>query len=398
MTQLQIGIATADITPPLGVDLAGYGPRKGSADSVGHPLRAEALVCRYDKNAWALVTSDVIGYPGDFVKRVRTRIAARTDLIPEAISLTAIHTHSAPSALRTYSADLPEIDHQCRVEIEQRLVQLVIDANANIAPGTFEVAWASAPDLAHNRRVVGPDNVCTNEWEDPDGQHTGYYDPTVMILAVRRPDDHLAALLVNYGCHPVTLGPQSLAISSDYVGYMKDYLEEHNAADTTLFALAGAANINPRVCIHVGEEYPRTMGRALGEIVHAALPQLAPVAPGPVASHSQPWRFTPRHDGPSNTGRKKDQPYDTEVLALRAGDLAFVCLPGELFSQYAARFRELSPFPTTAVVSIANDSVGYLVTDETLTQGGLEANRATAEVLEQPLTEHARLALAGLAD
>jgi len=140
------------------------------------------------------------------------------------------------------------------------------------------------------------------------------------------------------------------------------------------------------------------MGRALGEIVHAALPGLTPVASGPVASFCQPWSFIARHDGSSNTGRKKGEPYETEVLALRAGDLAFVCLPGELFSQYAARFRELSSFSTTAVVSIANDSVGYLVTEGILEQGGLEAMRASAELLEQPLTEHARLALAGLAD
>ena len=64
----------------------------------------------------------------------------------------------------------------------------------------------------------------------------------------------------------------------------------------------------------------------------------------------------------------------TEVVALRAGDLALVSAPGELFSD--PRFRELSPVPHNLVVSLANDSVGYLVTDEAQPQGGLEAARA----------------------
>ena len=393
--ELLIGISTIDITPPLGVDLAGYGPRKGVADSVGHPLRAEALVCRRGASAWALVTSDVIGYPRDMVERVRARIGVATDLTPEAVALSATHTHSGPSAMRTYRAELGEIDHAYREELEDKLVQVVARTAAAAEPGTFEVAWTAAPDLAHNRRLIDADNICRNEWEDSDGQHPGYYDPAVMLVAVRRPDGRCAALLVNYGCHPVTLGPQSLAISADYVGYLKGDLEENGAAETALFALAGAGNINPRVCIHVGAEYPQTMGRHLGEIIRTAVPQLRPIASGPVVSFRQPWSFIARHDGPANTGRTKGNPVDIELLALRAGDLALITVPGELFSQYAAGFRQASPFPATAVISLANDSVGYLVTDETLAQGGLEAMRASGEGIEEPLLEHARLALAG---
>ena len=49
------------------------------------------------------------------------------------------------------------------------------------------------------------------------------------------------------------------------------------------------------------------------------------------------------------------------------------------------------------MVSLANDSVGYLVTDEVIAQGGLEAQRASGEDLEEPLVEHARQALARVA-
>ena len=54
-------MATADITPPLGVKLAGYGPRKGVATGVGYRLRAEALACKGDDGAWVALTSDTVG-------------------------------------------------------------------------------------------------------------------------------------------------------------------------------------------------------------------------------------------------------------------------------------------------------------------------------------------------
>jgi hypothetical protein len=394
---LRIGVAAVDITPPAGVKLAGYGVRKGVATGVGHRLRAEALVARGHGGAWALVTSDTVGYPRDLVLRVRQRIAAKTRLPAEAIMLSATHTHSGPAGMRTYDSDLQKVDLEYCRELEERLVRLVVRAAQAAKPGSFEVAWTEAPELASNRRVLRQGGAAVNEWEDPEGRHTGYYDPSVMLVAVRRPNGRRDALLVNYGCHPVTLGPRSLRISADYVGYLKDYLEARGAAGLVLFALAGAGNINPRVCIQVGAEHPRRMGERLGEIVHQATAKLHPVAAGPVAAGRQTWSLISKRDWPAGSGRKKGDVVETELLALRAGDLALVSVPGELFSEYAARLREASPLPETVVVSLANDSVGYLPTDEAMAQGGHEVTHAAADGLEAALLEHAQKALAALA-
>ena len=395
-TELLIGVATGDITPPLGVALAGYGTDRGRADELGHALRAEALACRRGGGGWLLVTADAIGFPCDLVARVRPQIARLTGLGEEAIVLAASHTHSAPSGVRTYRADLEEVDDQYRADLEECLVLLAGEAWEGLEPGRFEVARAEAPELGHNRRLVDGAGAARNEWEDHDGDHPGYFDPSVLLVGVRRPDGQRAAVLVNYGCHPVTLGPMSTAVSADYVGYLKDYLEDEGAAASVHFALAGAANINPRVAIHAGAEYPAAMGRELGRICAAALVQAQPVAAGPVRACRAPWEFAARYDWPENTGRRQGQPVHTEVVALRAGDLAVITAPGELFSEYAARFRDLSPVPHAVVASLANDSVGYLVTDETQPQGGLEAMRAAGDAIEESLMERVRQALAGI--
>ncbi|NIA21017.1 MAG: hypothetical protein GWP05_03380 [Anaerolineaceae bacterium] len=397
----EIGVATIDVTPPLGVLLAGYGPRKGAASGVGHPLRAEALVCKGAEGAWALVTSDVIGYPGEMVQRIREEVSAKVALAPEAILISATHTHSGPSALGTYRSKLGEIDHQYRKEFEPKIAQTIIEAFKAAAPGTFEVAWTEAADLAHNRRVIDADNKCENVWLDEEGQHTGYFDPAVMLVAVRREGGRRDALLVNYGCHPVTLGPRSLDISADYPGYMKDLIESQNPGLTAMFALAGAGDINPRLCIQVGPEYPQKMGRLLGRIVLEAMSELKALAVGPVASSRQPWSLVSKHDRPEDSGPKKGEPTVTEIMALRAGDLVLVGLPGELFSQYAAVLRKESPVPATVVVSLANDAAGYLPVDEAIPQGGHEvvhSEVAALEGIEQSLIETAGQAFEAVAD
>ena len=394
---LQIGVATIDITPPLGVKLAGYGSRKDGATGVGHRLRAEALACKGDGGAWIMLTSDTVGYPHDLVFRVRQAASAQTELPPEAILISATHTHSGPASMRTYGEGVTPIDLQYKEDLEKRLAQVLVEAWNAAAPGSFEAAWTEAPELGSNRRVLRPSGVWENEWKDYEGRHPGYFDPSVLLVAVRRPDGRRDALLVNYGCHPVVLGPSSLRISADYVGYMKDYLEARGLASTAMFALAGGGNINPRVCIMVGAEHPRRMGERLGQIVLDAAAKLHPVAGGPVRAGRSEWKLTSKRDWPQGSGREKGREIATEVQALRAGDLCFLAVPGELFSEFAAWFREASPLPLTAVVSIANDSVGYLPIDEAVPQGGHEVVHAAAEKVQEALLACAKEAMGKIA-
>jgi hypothetical protein len=395
---LDVGIATVDITPPVGVTLVGYRPRVSTA--LAHPLRAEALVCTGDGGTWALITSDVIGYPARYTAQVRERVRAETGLPGEAVLLCGTHTHSAPATIQFGGEKIAEADSQYLSHLEGRLAAVVAEALRKARPGRFEVAWTEAPALGSNRRVQLADGKWGNEWEDPEGKHPGHYDPAVMLVGVRRPRGKLDALVVNYGCHPVVLGPSSLDISADYVGYMKDALEASGVASTVIFALAGGANINPRVCIKVGAEYPRAMGERLGQIVAGAVPRLSSLPGGRVASHREPWKILRGRDaykGADMPGSKTGDTIATEIMALRAGELGIVSLPGELFSEFNRMLRQASPLPQTVVVSLANDYAGYLPTDEAQAEGAYETRMAPAEGLESALMEHAVKALSAVA-
>jgi hypothetical protein len=385
----QIGIASVDITPPLGVILSGYGPRKGVADEVGHKLRAEALVVKgQDGGAWALLTTDIAGYPHDVVAQIRAAVAAKCSLKSEQIAITATHTHSGPGGLACYNEKLGDVDHAWRKATVPKLSQVIVDAFQAAEPGAFEVAMTEAPLLGSNRRVVAADGTATNDWQDPDGKHTGYFDPSVMVVGVRRPSGKLAAVIVNYGCHPVTLGPRSLAISADYPGYMKDTVEAAHPGATVLFALGGAGNINPRDAIDVGAQWPTKVGTALGRIVNAAIAKLRPVAAGPVRSCQVPWKMLSRRAWSEKSDRRTDAEITTEVQAFRAGDLVLTMIPGELFSEFVGWIRKASPLSATMVVSMANDTAGYLPVDEAMPQGGHEVRFRATDLVEKPLLQH----------
>lgn len=401
--QLRIGVASADITPPVGVALAGYGPRSGKvADSVGHPLRAECLTCEGETGAWALLTSDVCGYPGWVVRRVRERICRSTGLPATGVLIAATHTHSGPASMEAYAAELGRIDRDYEVELEDTLVRLMQEAWRQRQPGAFEIAEGAAPELASNRRVRS-DGAWTNEWRDPQGRHDGYFDPALMLTGVRRTDGSLDALMVNYGCHPVVLGPSSLAISADYPGYLKHALESSGLARTALFVLAGAANINPRVCIEVGAEHPRRMGEALAARARQASSGLRPARGGEVRSASIPWTLVSARSWAAGSERRRGDRIETEVMALRAGGLVILGIPGELFSEYNERFRTMASeteggADQTVIVSMANDAVGYLPVDEAFDQGGHEIRMAaTSKPLGEELTDRVGRALRQIA-
>lgn len=396
---LLIGVATRDITPPIGAVLVGYWSR--TSTSVGHPLRAEAMVVRQGENGWALVTADLCALSRPFVQRIRAAIGARVPLPPEAILIAADHTHSGPAANKADwfpgHPDQPYFD-----TLAATLVEAVCDAWNTASPGDFEVTETQAPALASNRRVQDAEGRWTNAWDDPTGTHTGFFDPTVTLTAVRRPGGRLDALLVTYGCHPVVLGYQSLAISADYCGYMKDALEEAGDLGTVLFGVAGHGNIDPRVCVQSEASVAESMGRALAAIVREALPSLRPLAPGTPRFHAEPWsivRSRTLTDTPDQQFHRLNlagQVFETEVLALGVGELALVGLPGEAVSEIVAAVRRASPLAHTRVLSAANDFIGYIPTDEIQRQGAHEATYAPAEEIEAPVLAKAQAALEAL--
>jgi hypothetical protein len=394
------GVATVDITPPVGVTLMGYDPR--ISESVGHPLRAEALACADPAGGgWLMVCADVCGFSSPLTDRVRADVAARTGLPASAVIITATHTHSGPHVSDALWCERSALESAYFADLRVKLVDVAERAWHARGPGVLVTAETAAPEFGCNRRVQNVDGVWINAWSDPEGTHTGYNDPGIDLVGVRRPDGTLDALLVVFGCHPVGLGSRSLAISGDYVSYLKDALERAGGVRTALFAVGGHANIDPRVCVQADPDLVRAQGERLAALVADALSGLEPVNGGGAGAVREPWAFETTwalqgrlaiyfpHAARGATVR-------TALAAWGAGDLAFVGLPGETVSEYRQIFRNRSPFRRTILVSLANDFIGYLPTDAILGQGAYEAMLSPMNPIEAPLTARGEAALTRL--
>lgn len=385
---LNIGVAALDITPPPGVTLSGYTPRTAAA--LGHRLRAEALVCRGARGGWAWITADVIGFPRPLTAAIRRAVRASVGLPPAAVMVAATHTHSGPATIWFGGGAPSKTDRAYLEALPEQLGRLARFAWESASPGRFEAASIAVPELGSNRRIQAADGTWTNEWQDEEGRHPGFFDPTLLLVGVRRPDGVLDALVVNYGVHPVVLGPGSLEISADYVGYLKDAIEVSGSARTVLFTLAGAGNINPRHCIQVGAEHPRRVGEALAERVRTALPLLAPLAPGAPRRRRAAWNFPRTQDtmpGKGSRPMKVGERVRTEIQALRAGDFAVIGIPGEVFSEFNSILRAASPARATVIASVANGYIGYLPTNAAMAEGAYEARMSPASNVETVLRE-----------
>jgi hypothetical protein len=71
--------------------------------------------------------------------------------------------------------------------------------------------------------------------------------------------------------------------------------------------------------------------------------------------------------------REQGPTYPVEVQAFRLGkDLAVVTLPGEIFVELGMAIKRSSPFRTTLVIELANDSIRYVPTERAFGEGSYE--------------------------
>lgn len=401
-TPFLLGTACATINPPLGLPLVGYPtPRPNTGVAMDLCVRAAVFGAgeRHAPEA-ALVVIDTIGVGAELVRAIRERAAAALPgLAAEAVMVAATHTHSAP---RLRTVDEPAVENAADRAYAQQVIETAVAAlpAAWAARGAVRarVGWAEAR-LGHNRRVVDPAGKATNVWRDPDGQHTGYFNPAIRFVTFEDAGSgEVRALFAAYGCHPVTLGPGNTHVSPDYAGFLVRALEAGTGARTAFHLTGAAANINPRDCLHDDPECARPMGEAIAAEILAALPHARPIAALPVRAVIAPLHLAlGPNAGEAARNRARETPegprIPAEVQALRLGDIAFVSAPGELFAEIGTAIENTSPFATTIIVGYANDSLGYLCTETAIREGGYEASRVASAEVERPILAAARRAL-----
>lgn len=245
---LMAGFAKVDITPPTPIRLAGYAGRKRPADTVDHPLLAQALAIQTSgQGTFVLVTIDNCEVSSEFMQPALNRLRAESGLDHGRVAVVSSHTHSAPVLADTLAGMPPATDPEEARTIQaysallrEKLVEVVKSSLAHFEPVTMEhgVGYAG---FAMNRRVYRGEKVVFGD--NPDGP----VDRKVPVLRVTSADGKVRAVVFGYACHGTSVrdGDDWYTVSGDYMGYAREALEEHQPGALAMYVPGFGADSDP---------------------------------------------------------------------------------------------------------------------------------------------------------
>lgn len=392
--------AKADITPQTSVELWGYSDRTGPATGTLDPLFAKIVVMDDGANRIALVTLD-LGRTFGFESLDNIRQTATQKSGVQQVFFFASHTHSGPTIDDAYEAGKrPEWETQAI----DKITSAIADAAGKLAPAKIGFGIGETL-IGHNRRLINTDGSVTMLWRNASKMPTHPVDPRVGVIRIDSATGVPMAILVNYSCHPVVLGPANLEYSADYPGAMAKQVEENlDGHPLCLFLQGGAGDINPYYDkMTIGEDAVRLMretGTQLGREVERVARAISTVTPAkPEIKHSLVTRqFKSRWNTekimsmlekrlkPEMVARYRKYvsvPLDCPITSLLINDeIALMGMPGEPFVDFAIDFRSRAPIKNAFFVGYANGYAGYFPTIQAASAGGYGADSlgARAEI------------------
>lgn len=391
---LTAGVATVDITPEPGQMLWGYSNRTHGATGTLDPLMAKAVVLRAGGDHVAIVTLDLGRTPEESVL-AKVREKTKADCGISNLFITASHTHHAPALESTVDKPNPYGE-----KVGEQIAEIICRAAREAAPARIGVGRGQA-DFGHNRRKLLKDGRIAMQWRNAEHEPTEPVDREYATIRIDRADGTPLAVLFNYACHPVVLGPDNYQYSADYVGAACEIVERELGAKC-LFLQGGCGNINPYMdktpLDQGGIAEMHKMGHALGELLAKTARETATTAPAknsiqyearvvPVRTRwdlNQPEvravlgkAYGPRFDNYISKVVKNNQVPCTLTTVLIGGNLALVGMPGEIFVQFQTALKTRSPIRDTFLVGYTQGYHAYFPTLEDAAAGGYGGKTAT---------------------
>ena len=397
------GVAKTVITPEKKVWLAGYGYKR-EPEGVLHDIWVKALVLEDAKGYRAvLVTSDLMGFPRHMYESVTRKLMQRFNLKRSQILITFSHNHCGPRLSEDLVDYYPKDSLQTVLVkeysdiLENKMIRTVAEAMDDMSPAGLSTGEGTT-DFAVNRRNNPEQEV---PYQLALGKpFAGPVDHRVPVLAVRRADGRLAAILFGYACHPTTMSFNQWC--GDYPGFAQIALEKHHPGATALFFNSGGGDQNPlpRRKVELCELY----GKMLSEAVENALQSpLKPVSPelrtafeftdldylaSPDRKELEASLYEPGKDTTArariraswaqrmlerlDAGETFPSSYSYPVEVWKLGDhLLWICLGGEAVVDYALRFKK-EYGPDTWLFGYSNVLVAYIPSRRVYEEGGYE--------------------------
>jgi hypothetical protein len=317
MNGFEAGFGGAVITPPTPVQLAGFIDDQ-PATEVHDDLEVRALFMDGDPEGVCLLAFDLLGLSPRFANPIRDAVAAALGLDRAAVLTACVHNHAGPSTLQGGHL----LGWVTPDGYAETLVQRSVDA-ARAARA------AAVPASLRAGRFALPDGLSVNRRGHP-------YDPTFAVADFVGADGAHIGTLANLAIHPVALGPECLAVATDWVGPFRSELERRAGGAAML--LSGAlGDVNPchvhrqdNDCGGDGFAEAAQLGRDVAEAVDAVLGAAEPVAVrGPEVARNRVLDVT--LGSTLLTAGREGRTVPIELVEWTIGPVRLVSVPGEAF-------------------------------------------------------------------
>ncbi|MDD3695647.1 MAG: neutral/alkaline non-lysosomal ceramidase N-terminal domain-containing protein [Lentisphaeria bacterium] len=249
-----LGCCKVDITPRVGVELAGFGPFiNRHSIGVRLPLSARAYAFSEKGRKALLINCELIGLSEEFIKGVAEAICQSIpDLSPGQILICCTHTHSGPATISMHGWG--EMDPVYQEILPDKLLQAGLQAWEKLEEVSLHIGKAPCEHIALNRerdKDAPPlSEVLQADWRPAKPELT---DTEVQVLKFLRQDGSIKALLANYGCHPVVCCQKTRYIHGDFPALAVAMLEQEFPGSCCAFLQGAQGDINSCV-VHKEED------------------------------------------------------------------------------------------------------------------------------------------------
>ena len=442
MNTLKAGFGRVNITPMMGISIAGYYiPR--NADGILDELEINVLALADDSTRVLLINLDSLGIRAELSCAFRAHVAEVTGVPADAIFISATHTHTAPHLVD--GSESEKVREYLRF-VFHKIADAARFALEDLKPARMGFGVGEAPNIAFIRRFRMKDgSIRTNPGvNNPDIlAPIGDVDERVNVLRFDR-EGAQTLILVNFASHPDVVG--GCKISADWPGLLRATVEK-TLDNTRCIFFNGAqgdvnhVNVHPRGGdlndmfidfddVSRGYGHARYIARVVTGGVLQAFDKVEYVDTDRVRFAQRivnlPSNMPKKEEVPEarrindlhKAGRDSELPYTgmllTTVVAeaarmvllengpaafpavlsgITVGPVALIGIPGEPFTNVGRRLKEAEGYSLILPCCCTNGYEGYFPMKEAYDEGGYEArsSRFKAGVAEQIIAEGKQL-------
>lgn len=365
---MRIAFDKIDITPSSPCHMAGY-DRKEKSNGVLDPIEINTVAFEQQGELYLLGILDSIMVGRELCDQVRTQAARQLGIPTEHITVSAIHTHSAPAFFKlTFENTIVEPELQANAQA--LMVESMVQTAGKLQECTVTLEKAAIDGLYGNRNVKG-----------------GAEEKRVYLLTFFNKEGERIGAIFNISAHPTILNGSSFVLSADLLGHIRARLQTILGCKVAITngCCGDVSTRFYRKCAGM-EELEYTAEGVVEQFMEKKQP--APLFGQTAASRT--FSIFSHYDASTDpdwlamTQAQQAQPdsfpmkkfflgrqelkrsfgaYDLELIAqLRLfGNLLVVILPGDILSSFGLQIKDAFPELEVVILGYSNTYCNYLV-------------------------------------